>query len=79
MAAVMILAVHTVCRHLKALFIHHYGYCSMLDPRIYSSVKKFLHLLRKCRSCNIPVPRHSVQNGIPDAAADNVGLIAGNI
>ena len=47
-AAVMIFSVHTVGCHLKALFAHHYSYCSMLDSRIYGSSKKFLHLLRKC-------------------------------
>ena len=77
--AIMIFSVHTVGCHLKALFAHHYSYCSMLDPRIYSSVKKLLHLLRKCGGSDIPVPRHPVQDGIPDTAANNICLIAGFI
>ena len=75
----MIFSVHTVGCHLKALFAHHYSYCSMLDPRIYSSVKKLLHLLWKCGGSDIPVPRHPVQDGIPDTAANNICLIAGFI
>ena len=78
-AAVMIFSVYTVGCYLKALFVHHYGYCSMLDPRIYSPSKKLLHLLRKCGGCDIPVPRHPVQDGIPDTATYNICLIAGFI
>ena len=76
MSAVLIFPIHTVGRHLIAPSVAHDRHRTVLDSRIDRLSKQSLRLLGFCRGGDVPVVRPAAEQGIPDAAAHRVGLVA---
>ena len=75
MPAVLILAVHTVGRHLKPLSVKQHRHGSVLDPGIDSTGKQCFDLSWQSRRRNIPVLRLSAQHRVPHTAAYRIRLV----
>ena len=76
MSSVQIFPVDPVCGDLIAASMLNDRHRSMLKACIHGFPEDLLHLLRLCGGCNVPVPRNSPEDCVPDTASDDKCLVS---
>ena len=76
MPAVPVVPVNPVGRDLESLPAHADRHGPVLEARINRPVEEALHRLGLGRGRDVPVVGRPAEDGIPDAAAHSVGLVA---